>query len=158
MKQIFSIKSPIWQILAATLLYVVVLLITYDKQHSPAEGFTPARIGLFVAAALAILYSIIYTTAISRYNKRNPHDTLSITGVKPAELRDEDEGMRMITARATERVYRYHSFALPLSMVFIALSDASAYGVSTILFLLTLGHYLTYWRGIWPAFGEAAEE
>lgn len=158
MKQIFSIKSPIWQIIGAAHLYIVALLTTYDKQHGASEVFTPAGIGILAVASLIILYSAIYAIAISRYNKQNPHAKLSITGVKPAELRDEDEGMRMITARATERVYRYHSFALPLSMVFIALSDASAYGVSTILFLLTLGHYLTYWRGIWPAFQETTEE
>lgn len=158
MKNVFSVKSPLWQIVAASLLYAVLVLVSIDSQAPDVRGMTAVRAGIISLAAIVFLYSILYSLALHRHNKRMPLDQLSFTGVKPAEIRDEDEGMQMLTAKATLLVYRYHSFALPLAMAFIVLSGASPLLTVTTLFAVVLGHYIVYWHAIWPTFTESDEE
>ena len=158
MKNVFSVKSPLWQIVAASLLYAVLVLVSIDSQAPDVRGMTAVRAGIISLAAIVFLYSILYSLALHRHNKRTPLDQLSVTGVKPAEIRDEDEGMQILTAKATLRVYRYHSFALPLAMAVIVLAGSSAIQTITILFAVILGHYVVYWHAIWPAFKESNDE
>lgn len=157
MKQLFSIKSPLWQIIAASFLYVILLLIIHDAPNDQS-GLTPTRVGLLIGAAAVLLYTVIYIISVITYNKKHPDHRLSVTGIKPPEILDEDEGMNMLTARATKRVYRYHAFALPFLAVFITIIEASLTVVVTALFIATIIHYLVYWHAIWPAFQDTIDE
>ncbi|RYF28796.1 MAG: hypothetical protein EOO17_04015 [Chloroflexi bacterium] len=91
-----------------------------------------ARSPLWQIAAVIILYPLLMLIAYAR--------------------------SRMITARATRLVYRFHTFALPLAAVLLIYLPLSIYSALSCLFVLSLGHYATYWYAIWPAFKESEEE
>ncbi len=153
MQSIFSIRSPLWQIVSSIAMFIVLGLITYTEQnpnHSPIVTVMILLIGLFAFGAI-----FIFAGLARKYNKTHKHGKLNIWGFSPAELLQEDEGMRMFTGRATQRVYAYHAWALPATAIFITFTQGSVYVTLLALAVLTVGHYITYWRAIWPALQDA---
>jgi hypothetical protein len=157
-KQIFSVKSPVWQMISISMLYAGLLLILANDQNPDTRGMTPERIELLIIVGLIIVFLIAYAAALRRYNKRTSHDHIDLMSIDPAELHDEDEGMSMFTAKATRRVYRYYSYMVPLAMIFFAVSAASLVTIITLLFAVIMGHYIVYWHTVWPALSEPTEE
>lgn len=157
MKPLFSARSPLWQIAAVIILYPLLMLIAYARSQN-VDSFTTADAYSLAYAAIALVLTGLYITMLVRYNRRHPNSKIDLTSSTPAELKEEDEGMRMITARATRLVYRFHTFALPLAAVLLIYLPLSIYSALSCLFVLSLGHYATYWYAIWPAFKESEEE
>ncbi|MNL61940.1 hypothetical protein D3C87_1859190 [compost metagenome] len=103
---------------------------------------------------IIIVLSIVYTAAILRYNRRHSHTPIRALGLFPPELKEEDEGMRLFTARATRRVYIFHATFLPLFAILYAyLLPPPAIVIGGLAFL-TLGHFALYLVTIWPVLGE----
>lgn len=107
-----------------------------------------------VAALVLVLVVAAYTVQIMHYNHLHPKTPIRYLGLLPPELKEEDEGMRMFTARATRRVYIFHATFLPIFAILYAyLLPPPVYVVSGLAFLV-LGHFGIYLATIWPVLGE----
>lgn len=157
MKAFFSARSPLWQIVITLTLFPLFMLAAYSKQHDTQE-FNQLDAAVLIAAACVLLFIGIYTVMLVVYNRRHPSTKVSVFGISPVELKDEDEGMQMLTARATRAVYTYHTVTLPLLGFALLYLPSSIYTTLTGLMLLLLGHYVVYWRAIWPAFQDLPDE
>ena len=148
MKQFFNARSPLWP--------CVFLMIFFAFVGNIALGKT-LNLGTLASSILAVAAITIcasYLMAIARYNCRHPKHPVKYWGLLPAELKDEDEGMRMFTARATRRVYIYHSVMLPLAGLGYALLLPSPVIMVCAFALLAVGQVVTYWIAMWPVFRD----
>ena len=157
MKALFSARSPLWQMIATLILFPLLMLAAYSRQHDTKEFNERDALVLIAGAIVAVLFAA-YVAMLLVYNRRNPQTKVNIFGMSPVELKNEDEGMRMVTARATEHVYKYHTFAIPLIALVLVYMPQSVYATLSGLMILLLGHYAVYWRAIWPAFQEPTDE
>ena len=146
MKQLFSIRSPFWTCIFILLFFIVTgYMLLEDNFNIDA----PWRLAM---AGVVLLLCLVYIFAIYRHNVKNPNYPIKYLGIP--ELKDEDEGMRMFTARATYRVYIFHSFALPLAAIIYVLMQPPAIIVLAMFALLALGQVIVYWVSMWPVYSN----
>ena len=157
MKAFFSARSPLWQIIITLALFPLFMLVAYSKQHD-TQAFNQLDAAVLTVAGLVFFLVGLYTAMLVSYNRKHPSTKVSVFGISPVELKDEDEGMQMLTSRATRAVYTYHTVALPLLGLALVYLPSSIYTSLAGLMILLLGHYIVYWRAIWPAFQDLPEE
>ncbi len=157
MKASFSARSPLWQIVATLILFPLLMLVAYSRQNDTTE-FNKLDLFVLIAGAVVLLLFAAYILMLIQYNRHHPENKVGLFGMSPIELKNEDEGMSMFTAHATQRVYKYYTFALPFTALILLYLPHSIYITLTVLMLLMIGHYIIYWHAIWPVFKELPDE
>lgn len=157
MKKLFNARSPFWQLLLYGVFFYAAMLITKRQDTTNPELLELNHTLTFIAALALALIGVIYTVQIVRYNHTRPKSKIRFLGLFPPELQEEDEGMRMFTARATRRVYIFHATFLPILAIAYAYLLPPPVCVVAGLAFLTIGHFGIYLATIWPVLGEDEE-
>jgi hypothetical protein len=153
LRKLFNTRSPFWQLLIYSVFFFAAIL-TVTQKTSGADLFGINYILTVISAVVLIVLSVIYTVQVVRYNRRHPKTPIRFFGLLPPELKEEDEGMRMFTARATRRVYIFHATLLPIFAIIYLYFLLSPVYVITGLAFLVIGHFAIYLGTIWPVLGE----
>lgn len=154
MKKLFNARSPFWQLLMYGVFFYAAILIAKRSETTDPDILQLNHVLTFIAALLLIVISVLYTFAITSYNRVHPKNKIRYLGLFPPELKEEDEGMRMFTARATRRVYIFHATFLPiLAILYTYLLPPPTAVIAGLAFLI-LGHFVIYLLTIWPVLGE----
>lgn len=154
MKKLFNARSPFWQLLIYGLFFYAAILLA--KRHDAA---TPEVLSLnhaltFIAAVALVAVGALYMAQIVRYNHRHPKHPIRYLGLLPPELKEEDEGMRAFTARATRRAYIFDATVLPIAaMLYVYLLPAPVFVIGG-LAVVVLGHFALYLVTIWPVLDD----
>jgi ABC-type uncharacterized transport system fused permease/ATPase subunit len=113
------------------------------------------RVWIAVAVVIAVvIVSVIYTIALARWNRQHPKHPIRYWGLIPPELKEEDEGMRMFTARATRRVYIYFGWAIPAMALVYVHVDPSPLVTLGLFAALAFGQQVIYYVAMLPVFKE----
>ncbi|MGB3414648.1 MAG: hypothetical protein WBA28_08035 [Microbacteriaceae bacterium] len=152
MKKLFSARSPLWQISIYSCFVVFGILILLDKEQPSVTGNFNST--MLILSAIVFALGITYCAQIFRFNKKHPKNMIRYWGLLPPEFKEEDEGMAMVTARATRNVYIFHASALPMACIAYIFFLPSALITFIGLSALLLGHFIVYWVSIWPAWSE----
>ena len=122
MKNDIRLNYPLWMMGFIALLGVIAYGINSPKtvfidnetetslsiQIGPFEAFL-----IFGAIFIYLILLTIFLAKVQGYNKKNPHQKISMFSLRPPEYLEEDEGMTHITRRAVQKVYSFYSIALP---------------------------------------------
>lgn len=153
LKKLFTTRSPFWQLLIYSLFFFVAFL-TIVRQTGDNEPPQLNNILTLIAVTILIILSGIYTVQVFLYNRKYPKNPIRYYGFLPPELKEEDEGMRMFTARATRRVYIFHATLIPIFAILCVYLLPSHAVIVAGLAILVIGHYGIYLATIWPVLGE----
>lgn len=107
-----------------------------------------------VVVAVTVVVSTTYTIALSRWNKQHLKHPIRYWGLIPPELKEEDEGMQMFTARATRRVYIYFGWAIPATAFIYVLTNPSPLMMIGLFAALAFGQQIIYYVAMLPVFKE----
>ncbi|MFT4415863.1 hypothetical protein ACLM5H_18550 [Fredinandcohnia humi] len=132
------LRSPLFNILLLILLGLALL-----KEYFPTE----APIHLQLPPWVLLIPILVLLLLIPLHNVRSPKDKIKPT-LLPMEFLEEDEGLKWITLKATRKVYIFYVFAIPVSMLLIALFQHLTY--FPILLLAGIGavQYAIYWQEV----------
>lgn len=152
-KKLLNARSPLWQLLIFGVFFYAAILIT-ERETTGAEPRDVNQLLIFVATLALVALCTVYVVQILRYNRTHSNTPIRFLGLFPPELKEEDEGMRMFTARATRRVYIFHAIFLPiLAIAYVYLLPPPVLVVAGLAFLV-LGHFSIYLATIFPVLGE----
>ena len=150
MKKLFNARSPFWQLLIYWIFFYAAILITKRDETTDQALLQINNVLVSLSALGLVVIGAIYAFIMYRYNRKHPKNPIRYAGLLPPELKEEDEGMRMFTARATRRVYIFHATFLPiLAMIYTLWLPSPSYMIGGLAFL-TLGHFTIYLLTIWP--------
>ena len=154
MNKDFRVQVPLWQISFILLFLLVAAIFTgevsgfineatsysYSIQLYALEGFV-----MVLILPIYIMITVIYTYKISKYNKEHPSSKLSFWNSTPHEYLEDDEGWQLITRNATQKVYTFFSWSLPLSAVFHLLVPTSSLLIILNIAVLCFVQYIVYY-------------
>ncbi|MEI4769325.1 hypothetical protein WAX74_06655 [Psychrobacillus sp. FJAT-51614] len=157
MKKDFRVQYPLWQMGFALLFLLFAIVITgtitnfansnssfiYSVELGALEGFI-----MFLLIPVYIVMVIIFGAKISKYNKNNPRNKITIWSSKPPEYMEDDEAWQMITNKATQKVYTFFSWSLPLSAVILIFLPTSKLLIILNLVVLSITQYLIFYVNI----------
>lgn len=155
--RVLSARSPIWQILIYGILFIFAFLIELIRQGY-LEFTDTFRMVILSSGVLALVIAAAYGFSMYRFNRANPNNKIRYWGLLPPEFKEEDEGLAAITARATRRVYIFHATLLPVFSIAYVYFTPNPLWVIAGLAVLVLGHFITYWVSIWPAWSDSEDE
>lgn len=167
MKKDFRVQYPLWQMAFALLFMLFAIIITgvisnfaqtnssfsYSVELSALEGFI-----MFLLIPVYIVMVLIFGAKISNYNKNNPRNKLTIWSSKPPEYMEDDEAWQMITRKATQKVYTFFSWSLPLSAVIQLILPTSKLVIILNLVILSMTQYLIFYVNVRKHTVEEEEE
>ncbi|ALC84767.1 hypothetical protein AM499_02250 [Bacillus sp. FJAT-22090] len=157
MKKDFRVQYPLWQMGFALLFLLFAIVITgaisnfakanrsfnYSVELGALEGFM-----VFLLLPVYIGMVLLFGTKISKYNKEHPRNKITIWGIKPVEYMEDDEAWQMITTKATQKVYTFFSWSLPLSAVIHLFLPASQLLIILNIIVLSMTQYIIYYVNI----------
>lgn len=156
MKQLFNVRSPLWQILSYGLFFGAAILIVQRPEITDPSSLHTNYIVSFVIGVVLLIILGLYMLMYIRHNRMHPKNRIRYFGLLPPEFREEDEGLQSFTAKATRRVYIFHASALPvMGMIYVYLYlyfevILSPTLVVSGLGVLVLSHFIIYFVSIWP--------
>lgn len=155
----FSARSPFWQILLAIQVFAFIVIFISANPADLDGGVDMLELTIPLSGQV-LLCTLLVTIicgwfAVRSYNQLHPKSRIRIGQAFPPELIESDERLFSLTARATRKVYLYHNFALPILAAIILIGQPSAPVTASLVGLLTVGHYITYWTGIAPVLDES---
>ena len=148
MKNQLSARSPFWQLIF--MVHTIIMLIAYalSDRTLTAEDYTVGFPDFFMfTAASLVIFVILGSIVVSRYNRRNPGKKMSIWQVAPPEIIMDDERSGIISANATRAVYLYGNIAWPVVAVAVAMFQSAPLALVFIGAAMA-GHYIVYWYHI----------
>ncbi|MDI2586187.1 hypothetical protein OR571_03360 [Psychrobacillus sp. NEAU-3TGS] len=154
MKKDFRVQYPLWQIGFMLIFMALVFMITgavttyvnnktsfsYTIQLEALEGGI-----VFLLIPVFLIMAIILSSKLKKYNKEHPTKKLSVWRTKPLEYMEDDEAWQMITRVATQKVYTFFTWSLPLSAVFHLLIPTSKILIILNIVVLSLVQYLIFY-------------
>ncbi|MGE7624197.1 hypothetical protein ACQKMD_14425 [Viridibacillus sp. NPDC096237] len=169
MKNDLRVMYPLWNIGAIVLLGNLL----YGLTHSFTIEWNKGRDGAFefyitssnsvwlicftASALFFLIYLPAYAYKIKQHNKLHPQQKVSVFRIQPNEYLEEDEMMRAVTQRATQKVYTFISYALPLA-VLIFLIPMNHFWYILIILLIAIIQNLMYYFEIRKYVKEDKEE
>lgn len=100
---------------------------------------------VFGSILLYLILLAIFSVKVKQYNKKNPHQKISMLAIRPPEYLEADEGMTHITRRAVQKVYTFYSWALPaLATIVIILPLPRLVIIYAILGLAFVQYWIYY--------------
>ncbi|WP_223638408.1 hypothetical protein [Planococcus sp. 4-30] len=166
MKNDFRMQYPLWM-----MGFIVVLGMFAYGVSSPATEIVNTETvqsisielgpiaGFFAvgAAALYILLLAGFIFQLTRHNRKNPTQKVSAFSIRPPEYLEQDEGMTYITRKASQKVYTFMSWSLPMLAVFAIFSPLPNLFTVWGILLIALIQYLIYYLEIRKHFKEETE-
>ncbi|MFF2755141.1 hypothetical protein ACFVR1_15490 [Psychrobacillus sp. NPDC058041] len=157
MKKDFRLHYPLWQIGFMLIFMVAAFIVngsvttyvndktsfSYSIQLEALEGGI-----MFLLIPLFIIMVIILSSKLSKYNKENPTNKLSVWRTKPLEYMEDDEAWQMITRDATKKVYTFFSWSLPFSALFHLLIPTSQLLIIINIVVLSFAQYIIYYVNV----------
>lgn len=154
MKKDFRVQYPLWQIGFMLIFMLFVFGLTgavtnfvndatsfsYTVELESLEGFI-----LFLIIPVYLIMLIAFMSKLSKYNKEHPTNKLSIWRNRPLEYVEDDEAWQMITRNATQKVYTFFSWSLPLSAVIHLFVPTSRFLIILNIVILSFVQYLIYY-------------
>ena len=153
MKKDFRVQYPLWQIgfMLLFMLFVFVLTGTVTNFVNDATSFSytiklEALEGfiIFLMIPVYLIMFIAFMSKLNKYNKEHPANKLSVWR-RPIEYVEDDEAWQMITRKATQKVYTFFSWSLPLSAVIHLFVPTSRFLIILNIVILSLVQYLIYY-------------
>lgn len=154
MKRDFRVQYPLWQMafivlfgfMAFSLTGASTELIHTSDEFSYSLEF-PALESILLFGTLFITFSllVIFFMKISKHNKQNPSQKLSMWQIRPLEYLEQDEGMVHITRRAAQKVYTFFVWALPFLAVIYLVFELSRFWLIFGIIFLAWMQYLIYY-------------
>ncbi|MGB6406729.1 MAG: hypothetical protein WBF39_04585 [Planococcus donghaensis] len=157
MKNDFRMQYPLWM-----MGFIVVLGMFFFGVSSPTTHIVNTETeqsilvelgpigGLFAVGSVVIyfLMMIVFYAQLKRHNKKNPSEKISIFPIRPPEYLEQDEGMTHITRKASQKVYTFMSWSLPLLAAFAMFSPFTRFYTALAILLIALIQYVIYYREI----------
>lgn len=166
MKNDFRMQYPLWMMGFIILLGMfaygisspVTEIINTDTEQSIMIELEPVA-GFFVigTAILYIVMLVIFIFQMLRHNKKNPTQKVSPFSIRPLEYLEQDEGMTYITRKASQKVYTFMSWSLPLLAVFAMTSPVPRVFIVWGILLVALIQYVIYYLEIRKHLKEEVE-
>lgn len=134
MKKDFRVQNPLWQIGFMFIFVMLAIVFTgavsnFNKDNgafSYSLEFSPIESVLALLVIPMTFFTLaVYLMKVTKYNKENPANKLSMWKTKPFEYMEDDEAWQMITRKATQKVYTFFSWSLPFSAFFHLLVPTS---------------------------------
>lgn len=160
-KYLTHARSPFWQLLFSLEFFTLILVLL--AASPPKHGIIDLSINLesqltvtmqLTLAVVFVLSCLLYGMAIRRYNAAHPRAKMRWFRNNTPEIFTQDERLQSLSAHATQRVYRYHSIALPLLALAFFLVRPDTFWAIIFLAIFTIGHYITYLRHSWVALDD----
>ncbi|TQR19841.1 hypothetical protein [Psychrobacillus vulpis] len=154
MKKDFRVQYPLWQIgfMLIFMLFALVLTGAVTNFVNDATSFSySVELGalegliMLLIIPLYLILLIAFTSKLSKFNKEHPTSKLTIWRNRPLEYVEDDEAWQMITRNATQKVYTFFSWSLPLSAVFHLFVPSSSLLIIINIGILSLFQYLIYY-------------
>ena len=166
MKNDFRMQYPLWM-----MGFIVVLgMFAYGVSSPTTEvvntetvqsiSIELGSVAGFFAVGSVILYFVmlaIFSYQLTRHNKKNPTQKISPFSIRPPEYLEQDEGMTYITRKASQKVYTFMSWSLPMLAVFAIFSPLPNLFTVWGILLIALIQYLIYYMEIRRHFKEETE-
>ncbi|ANU11364.1 hypothetical protein A1A1_15199 [Planococcus antarcticus DSM 14505] len=166
MKNDFRMKYPLWMmgfiLVLGMFLFGVSSPVT-DIVNTETEQSMSVEYGLiagFVIIGSLLLYFlmlIIFYVQLRRHNEKNPTQKISPFAVRPPEYLEQDEGMTHITRKASQKVYSFMIWSLPMLAVFAMFSPLSRIYTVLAILLVAFIQYVIYYLEIRKHFKEEKE-
>lgn len=168
-KKLFSVHSPVWQMLFATTGILMVttlyaLFILGDPNHaimtleqtSTGQGASVEfNLWLLTALVVGISSVVAYSVICHRYNKKSS-SKLRLFSLKPNEIISDDERLLQASATASLKIYSQNHILFPvlaLALIFTVGSGSIAI-LAAVLITSVAIYYLTYLKAMWPYLGN----
>ncbi|TAH35668.1 hypothetical protein EYC59_01770 [Candidatus Saccharibacteria bacterium] len=160
-KYLTHARSPFWQLLFSLESFALMLVLL--GANPPHQGVVDLSVNLeqqstlallIILAIIVLLSCLLYGLAIQRYNAAHPRAKMRWFRNNTPEIFTQDERLQSLSAHATQRVYRYHSVALPLLALAFFLVRPDTFWAIIFLAIFTIGHYITYLRHSWVALDD----
>ena len=119
----FRIQYPLWQIA-----FIMFLFLMSTTKYG-MDNYNPYKNYVFIALLLVlVILLVVFMYKVIHYNRNHHKQKLSLWQVRPYEFLDQDEGMEWVTKRATQKVYTFFVWALPiLAGIFFTLPPKSLF-------------------------------
>lgn len=167
MKSDFRLQYPLWMmgfiVVLGIFLYGVTSPTTTDIVNTEAQQSFAVEYGVikgFVilgSIAFYLLMLIVFYWQMKRHNKKNPKQKIPTFAIRPPEYLEQDEGMMHITRKASQKVYTFMTWSLPMLAIFAMFSPWSRIYTVFAILLIALMQYIIYYREIRKHFKEEAE-
>ena len=157
MKNDFRLQYPLWMmgfiIVLGFLAYGISSPITkvIDTESETSITVSIGGAGVIFTVGSIILYTIMLTVFwlhLRRHNKRNPLQRISPFAIRPPEYLEQDEGMTYITRKASQKVYTFITWALPLLAAFAIVMPVPKIFIIWGILSIALGQYWIYYREV----------
>ncbi|EPD54220.1 hypothetical protein HMPREF1210_00205 [Paenisporosarcina sp. HGH0030] len=166
MKKDLRVQYPLWQMAfivlfgfiafsltgASTELYKTSEEFSFSVELDALESFL-----LLGALFITVLMITIFSMKISKHNKQNPSQKLSLWQIRPLEYLEQDEGMMYITRRAAQKVYTFFVWALPLMATIFLVFELSRFWMIFGILILAWMQYLIYYIEVRKHFSDGEE-
>ena len=166
MKDDFRMQYPLWMMGFIVVLGMFAYGISSPKTevvNTETEQSLSIELGAtagFFTIGSIILYFLmlaIFAYQLKRHNQKNPTQKVSAFSIRPPEYLEQDEGMTYITRKASQKVYTFMSWSLPMLAVFAMLSPVPRIYTVWGILLVALIQYLIYYLEIRRHFKEETE-
>lgn len=167
-KKMFSVYSPMWQLLfALTSISALVAiyqnfvlqtpetsLVSYTDSTITYEGHIQFNPAFFIPAVLLLVLLPAYVIVCQRHNRKKGAHKVNPFSLRPNEVIGDDERMQNASANAALKLYIRNHFILPAFAILIITFNGSAQIVAILFMLFITAYYLTYLQAMWPYLGE----
>ena len=154
MKKDFRVQYPLWQMafivlfgfMAFGLSGATMELVNTSDEFSYSLQFPPLEsVALFGTLILTLFLLAIFFMKVSKHNKQNPTQKISLLQIRPLEYLEQDEGMVHITRIAAQKVYTFFAWALPfIAVIFLVFELSRFWMIVGILFLAMMQYFIYY--------------
>lgn len=157
MKNDMRFTYPLWQMAGIFIIMGFVVLVGYAATMNtfPHGGFEfeinlNESSSIFLVAMLvsAVLYLLLFCLRIAKHNRSMPQHKISMTSLKPQEYLEDDELFQDVTKRATQKVYTYFAWMLPIMAGVYMMFPISRTWMIVGILLVAAGQYWIFYRTI----------
>ncbi len=142
MSKWFGARSVLWPMVVVLLTSAAWCTLVYVRLHHEARQVAlPLAYGLLLVAA--IFFGAFWRSR-RIHNLRHPKQQISAWQLVPIEIRNDDEGLRSITASATQWVYTYSMAALMVMITGAYLFDFDSFTTAVVASVGLQGMYVVY--------------
>ncbi|MBT2569234.1 hypothetical protein [Planococcus sp. ISL-110] len=115
--------------------------------------------GIFAVGSVILYFLMLagFSYQLMRHNKQNPTQKIPFISFRPPEYLEQDEGMTYITRKASQKVYTFMSWSLPILAIFAMFSPLPRFYTVWGILLVALIQYVIYYLEIRKHFKEETQ-
>lgn len=166
MKNDFRMQYPLWMMGFIVVLGMfaygisspVTEVINTETEQSILIELGPVA-GIFAVGSVILYFLMlaVFSYQLKRHNKQNPTQKIPFISFRPPEYLEQDEGMTYITRKASQKVYTFMSWSLPMLAVFAMITPLPRLFIVWGILLVALIQYVIYYLEIRKHFKEEVE-